>query len=355
MTLRSNGDNADPAFEHAAAPSGHARPARRCWRIETAGDDLVEGLFGQLVLWIFELLPGLAARGITPQWDIRSSLYGQPPDFRIIPGLFEPVVPTPAKPHRVVSLLALRTHRVSVLGNDWPALHALWHAYFRICGAVLARADALPLPPGTLGVHYRGTDKNQALSDTNPVAVDDLLVLVDDFLEAHPDTPAIFLATDDYAVVPAARRRFAHLPVHNLGPVSFHKLPGPVPDRAERALLDCLLLSRCTHLLKCSSALSGFAKVLNPGLSAHRVSASKVFFGGIPYFPDAYIPRMAGRSRAAQAILARQFVGDWLDDAAVSTRFRETFVSRPRYSPVDVLVNIAKYRVSLALGRPRKA
>jgi hypothetical protein len=325
------------------------------WRITTRIDDLDEGLFGQVVLWTFEVLPALARLGVSPVWDIRSRLYGGR-DGQVLPGVFDPVQPQDGPIDRDLSLLALRLRHVSVLGNDWQALHGLWHCFFTVPPRILEQADALALPPTTLGVHYRGTDKNTSASDTNPVSMGDMLTLVEEFLARHPSIQSLFIATDEHAFVEAARVRFRDLPVYNLGPVRFHKDPASEPaERADRALLDSVLLSRCACLLKTSSALSGFAKVLNPQLDAYRVAASKVFFGQIPYFPDAYIPRLTGHSEATRAILGRLLDGDWLDDPSVAPRYRGSFVSLPRYSPSQVVVNTLKYLVSVALGRPRKA
>ena len=324
------------------------------WRIYTNPDDLEEGLFGQVVLWTFEVLPYLAQRGILPAWEVRSRLYGSAPDWRILPGVFDLAYDEPAQVTRDMSMLALRVGGVSVLGGDWAALHHLWHTYFRVPDRIVARADAVGLPPGTLGLHYRGTDKNLALQDTNPVDIDDFLLLAEDFLGEHPEWHTVFLATDDHEAVTRARKRLVGKTIVNLGEVSFHKGPMIDGDRADRALLDCLLLSRCDAVLKCSSALSGFAKVLNPALDCYRVSACKMF-GDVPYFPDAHVPRLQLRSPRGQQILSRQFEGDWLDDERVPSRFRVPFVSLPRHTRWQVAVNWLKYRISVLLGQPRKA
>ena len=42
----------------------HGQPAG--WRIASNPEDLAEGLFGQVLLWVFELLPRLESRGIRP-------------------------------------------------------------------------------------------------------------------------------------------------------------------------------------------------------------------------------------------------------------------------------------------------
>jgi len=330
--------------------------AMRPWRISTNTDDLVEGLFGQVLLWTFELLPWLAARDIQPDWDIRSSLYGDGPAHRVIPGVFDLAYPAPqsSSAPREVPMLALRLGAVSVLGGDWPAVHRLWTRFFRVPERIQAQADQVGLSTQTLGVHYRGTDKNLATQDTNPVSVSDMLDLVADFLRQHPDLDSLFIATDEHVFATAAAERFATLRVINLGEVSFHKASGGGAARADRALLDCVLLSRCRHVLKCSSALSGFAKVLNPDLDIHRVAACKLF-NDVPYFPDAYIPRLVSDAPAAQAILTRQFAGDWLDDPRAPARCRSAFCSTPRYTGWQMGVNALKYLVSRALGRTRKA
>jgi len=330
--------------------------ARPGWRIASNPDDLEEGLFGQVLLWVFELLPWLAAHDVAPDWRIRSLLYGEAPDRLVLPGVFDLADPPPARVTLTRSLLWARVWHTHVLGGDWDGVHALWRRFFKVPARIEARADAVGLPPGTLGLHYRGTDKNRQTIDTNAVAVEDFLALAAAFLGEHPDVRSMFVASDEPGVQAAAAARFAHLDVRSLGDVPFHKAGTPAdwPGKADRALLDCVLLSRCRYVLKCSSALSGFAKVLNPALECYRVAACKMF-ADIPYFPDAYVPRLVLRDPAAQAILARQFEGDWLDDAAAVARWSTPFVARPRHGPGRRLINALKYGVSLALGRPRKA
>jgi hypothetical protein len=326
------------------------------WRIASNPDDLEEGLFGQVLLWVFELLPWLDARGVRPQWQIRSLLYAEAPDAQVLPGVFDLAYAPPERVTHVRSLLWSRVWHTSVLGGDWAGVHALWARYFAVPARIEARADAVALPRGCLGLHYRGTDKNLQTIDTNPVSVDDFLALAGAFLAEHPDVRCVFIASDEPGVQVAAAARFATLDVRSLGEVPFHKAGAPAawPGKADRALLDCVLLSRCRYVLKCSSALSGFAKVLNPNLECYRVAACKMF-SDIPYFPDAYVPRLTLRDPAARAILERQFAGDWLDDDAAVARWATPFVGRPRYGVRRIAINALKYVVSVALGRPRKA
>lgn len=325
------------------------------WRIAGNEDDLEEGLFGQVLLWVFELLPWLDAKGIRPHWAIRSRLYGAPPERLVLPGVFEPAYEPPGRVARERSLLWARVLHTSALGGDWPGVHALWTRHFRVPARIEARADALGLPPGTLGLHYRGTDKNRQPIDTNAVAIEDFLVLAAAFVEEHAGVRAIFVASDEPGLLARVRGRFPDLPVHGLGDVAFHKADAAADGgKADRALLDCVALSRCRWVLKCSSALSGFAKVLNPSLACYRVSACKLW-SDVPYFPDAYVPRLELADPAARAILARQFAQDWLDDPRARARWSTPFVARRRHGPWRTAVNALKYGASLLLGRPRKA
>jgi hypothetical protein len=326
------------------------------WRIASNPEDLEEGLFGQVLLWVFELLPWLDSRGILPDWAIHSVLYGETPGAPVLPGVFDLAYAKPTRVTHARSLLWARVGHTSVLGGDWAGVHALWSRFFKVPSRIEAQADAVDLPPDCLGLHYRGTDKNLQTIDTNPVSVGDFLALAAAFIAEHPGVHGVFIASDEPGVLDLARARFAHLDVRGLGDVAFHKAgaPAATAGKADRALLDCVLLSRCRWVLKCSSALSGFAKVLNPGLECYRVAACKMF-SDIPYFPDAYVPRLALCDPAARAILERQFVGDWLDDAEAVARWSEPFVGRPRYGRAAIAVNAFKYVVSVVLGRPRKA
>lgn len=341
----------------AAAPPPRGAPARG-WHIASDPDDLEEGLFGQVLLWVFEILPWLDARGIRPQWAIRSRLYGGRA-HPVLPGVFELAYAPPARAARRRSLLWSRVLHTHALGGDWAGTHALWSRYFRVPARILERADAAALPAACLGLHYRGTDKNRQTIDTNPVDADDFIALAAAFVARHPDVEAIFVASDEPGMRARVAARLPGLDVRGLGDVAFHKASegSADPGKAERALLDCVLLSRCRYVLKCSSALSGFAKVLNPQLAVWRVAACKLW-SDVPYFPDAYVPRLEldlPADAPERAILARQFAGDWLDDPAARARWGAPFVARRRYGRARTAINALKYAVSLALGRPRKA
>ena len=298
-------------------------------KISTTASQLEEGLFGQVFLWIFEILPYLDNHGIRPEWAIRSKLYGRPDDFLVIPGLLELNYASTAGVVREINLLELRKNHCYALGNDWDYVSALWCKFFRLPARIIRRADDFPVLDGALGLHYRGTDKNQATIETNYVSEADFLELTGDFIATHPAIKLIFIATDENAFVEKIRAQHPALQVVNSGTVTHHKEIGREDNfaKGEHALLDCLLLSRCRYVLKCQSALSAFAKVLNPQLEAYRISANKLvrWNFGAPYFPDGYLPQITSQDVGCQKIIARLFAGDWTQNVVAAKKFAKPF------------------------------
>ncbi|MDP3659080.1 hypothetical protein [Phenylobacterium sp.] len=296
-------------------------------RIVTDADELQEGLFGQVILYVFEILPYLHARGARPDWAIRAKYYGGAADGLVIPGVLDlAYTPQPAK--RDVSLALLRERHCAQLGDDWQGLHDIWSSYFRIPPRIEAEADDLGPLGDALGVHYRGTDKLTAAWDTNPVSRADMAAIVADFRSRRPDLKRVFVASDDAGFASYLADQ-TDAEVINLGGVDFHKAEDLAADlnrKADRALLDCVLLSRCAAVLKTSSALGGFTKVLRPSLEIYRCAASKMF-ADIPYFPVAYVPRYQSEDPQVAAILERLMQDDWTDKHS-----QPSFAARPRYA-----------------------
>lgn len=302
--------------------------------ISSSPEELQEGLFGQIILWTFEILPHLDATGQQPAWAIRSRLYGSGADPVVIPGLLETAYPAPTPAGPLVPFAHLRDNHAAILGHDWPYLAGLWARYFRLPARIHTRAADYPALNQALGLHFRGTDKNRASVETNPVTAEEFLTLAEDFIATHPGITTLYLASDEPTFLAQTRLRFPKLQIVASGTAAHHK---SAPDeelfaKGDHALLDCLLLSRCRYVLKCQSALSGFAKILNPDLEIYRISANKLahWSHGIPYFPDAYLPQLTSRNPACQQILTRLLTGDWTEDPVARRRYGKVFRHRRR-------------------------
>jgi hypothetical protein len=318
-----------PSYFEKSAES--KRPINDFWKITTTPTELAEGLFGQILLWTFELLPYLEKKSIYPAWDIKSMLYGEQPEYTVIPGVLDLAYTPNTTTYQEISFNLLRDAHPYALGDDWGYLHKLFFSYFKIPERTLQIADQIGLPPNTLGIHYRGTDKNQAHLDTNPVSQEDLLILVTDFLKNHLEVTHLFIATDEYSFVEKTRQQLPDLSITNLGKIDFFKESKHKTSKADRALVDCILLSRCGYVIKCSSALSGFAKILNPELIVYRIAASKLF-ADIPYFPDAYIPQLTSLNPKCQKILEKLFENDWSNNPKARQCFGRGFKTKLRFS-----------------------
>ncbi len=298
-------------------------------KIYTRVDDLAEGLFGGIFNCILEILPYLDDNGLRPSWEIRSRLYGRPDDYIVVPGLLELNYQPTAGISREVNLRDLREHQQAVMGSDLEYIGSIWNKFFCVPNWINRQADEFPALDRALGLHYRGTDKNKATIETNFVSMEDFLTLTGDFIATHPDINLILIATDENAFVEQVQARHPGLRVVNSGKVTHHKdLAGQDGfAKGGHAMLDCVLLSRCKYLLKCQSALSGFAKLLNPRLEAYRIAANKLVYWnfGAPYVPDGYLPKLTSRDPACQQILARLFADDWLDNKLAVKRYGTPF------------------------------
>ena len=307
-------------------------------RIEAKPEEMYDGLFGQVLLWVFELLPLLNERQIFPDWRIRAAYYGSLPNGLVIPGVLDLAYEVTPGPRKEINLIRLRGHR-HVLGNDWHGLSALWHKYFRIPHRIINRASELGSLSDAVGIHYRGNDKQTALWDTNPVGYQDYLAIINQFCRERSQFKKILLATDDVNFLDFLKGNAPH-EVVNLGGIGFHKDRQAlelVDAKTDRAMLDCVLLSRCGAVLLTSSALPSFAKIINPDLEIYRVAASKSFKMNTPYFPTAFIPIYRPSSTDIATIIDRLLLGDWTQTTNTAP-FAKPFVSRPFLGPCLRLV-----------------
>jgi hypothetical protein len=303
-------------------------------------EDLLEGLFGQVLLHIFEILPYLHSRAIFPDWEIRARHYGMGSHSLVMPGVLDLAYDVGPGPKKRIDLLRFGLRHRHVLGNDWPRLAAIWNSYFRIPDRINTLAAAIGPLSNVLGIHFRGNDKPAATWDTNPISHNEYLVIIRDFIESRPEFQRIFLATDDFSFHEFIKDKVP-LEVVNLGEVKFHKLEIPsegLDAKTDRAMLDCVLLSRCGVVLQTSSALAAFTKILNPELETYRVAASKRFYDA-PYFPVAYIPWYRSASPEVSALVDRLMEGDWTLEWDAHL-FAAPFAARPCWpssSPVRLL------------------
>jgi hypothetical protein len=138
-----------------------------------------------------------------------------------------------------------------------------------------------------LGIHYRGTDKR-----SSPVLYSDFRKSIDNFLQKNREFDCLFVSSDEQSFVDFIENEFRHtLPVfyhadheRSQTKIAIHRSKsGDRFRKAEEAVLNCLLLSRCHALIKTASFLSGWSKLFNPDLPVFMVNRP---FERELWFPD---------------------------------------------------------------------
>ncbi len=146
---------------------------------------------------------------------------------------------------------------------------------------------------GVLGIHMRGTDKGTAHAPPSLMRV----VKPEEYfphIDAYTDEKGpckIFVATEQQQFLDQMTARYgdrvvSYQAVRTSGIRNPFELEGGNGYRkGEDVLIDCLLLSRCDFLLKCTSAVGEFAMYFNPKLAcvdlnhlAKRIPLSTLLF-----------------------------------------------------------------------------
>lgn len=150
--------------------------------------------------------------------------------------------------------------------------------YVRVKPHVLSKVDAFEQEHfrghTVLGIHLRGTDKGTARGPIELMRIvepKEYFPHIDDYLRKSGDCK-IFVATDQVQFVDTIRKRYgsrvmSYESMRTTGARNpFEYMDGLGYRKGEDVLIDCLLLSRCNYLLKCTSAVGEFAMYFNPDL-----------------------------------------------------------------------------------------
>jgi len=129
-----------------------------------------------------------------------------------------------------------------------------------------------------LGIHYRGTDKS---SEAPEVTYEELLNCVHILLSGDPAINRIFLSSDDVQVIHYLVNSKLSVPIvyrddairSNTGDQIHLKQENSKLIINHDAIVNCLILSRCDHLLKTASLLSDCSVIFNPNLPVSVINS----------------------------------------------------------------------------------
>lgn len=201
---------------------------------------------------------------------------------------------------RINSLIdtpALRSHEM--LNGSIEEGHDLFFSRYRFKPELVAEARATlkALTGGKeklLGIHYRGTDKTSGdpWAEGNPIDATEFLNHAKSVLEHNPDIDGVYITTDEQRFLDFARREITSHPVygedlkrHATHGMGLHIMPGDPAEKAKEAALIMLMLAECRYLIKTTSLLSAWSKVINPNLIVFVPQKPRVEAGGY-VFPD---------------------------------------------------------------------
>lgn len=244
-------------------------------------------------------------------WNIDTRAYG-----KVIPGILNPKstwgTPDQHETPVELDLYAYKSgygHRFALDESSFTLAHNALHRWFRLSDVSIGMVPE-GLTDAWLGAHYRGTDKQTDTNETDATSIDSFIVFMEDMCQRF-SFEGVFICSDSSAFIDQMGDSFHGIPVMSIKQErssderSLHMdlIPDDDTKKFEMALVamaDTIALSQCGHVLKCSSALSAWAKVLQPRCQLHQVAVTRH-----PWFPVSVVPMYQPASAAAKKAMGR--------------------------------------------------
>ncbi len=192
--------------------------------------------------------------------------------------------------------------RVFADGIDIARAHVVFTKYVAITGEAIGIADAFArahFRGRTLGVHYRGTNK---ISEAPRVAWELVEAAVRKAIAADPEIATVFVASDEAEFLRwlAGQGLGVELRSYDCQEVAtdgraIHFSDGDRRRKGLEALVTILLLAKCETMVRTSSHLSAWAKILNPEQEVVLLAKP---YESVMTFPER--PIWEGRRRAKE-------------------------------------------------------
>lgn len=291
-----------------------------------------KGFFCSLT-WMLEALPYIETNVLdkTPfGFEFYSHNYGSYPNFSVFGKHLITHYPALSNPDKTIDLKDLITFKK--LDSDFQYAHDLFFKYFDFSPEIYSEASAMSdlfSNKNILGLHYRGTDKLN-VNWADHTCVDDYLQVVDDYLSTHV-VDGIYFCTDSFSFKNTMITKYSNRyelfynqnqyvsekPLHlsrltvleNLTKSIRHGSPLEKNLEEEctinehelkQVIVDSIVLSRCSTVIKTHSLVSSFSKIINPQLQIYRLNGCSEM-----YYPESYIPFYTTENPIIEPILAR--------------------------------------------------
>ena len=193
------------------------------------------------------------------------------------------------KDYKIINIIPASTP--IILGDNFERQNKIFFKYFKIPQTINKYVDNLELKD-YLGIHFRGTDKTIDTKMNNPISCDQFLIILQNFIN-EKNIKNLFVASDDKIFINKLIKKFDNYNIkfsRDINNLSQKDMTWYTNDNKEQnaidAMIDMLSLSKCSCVIKTSSALSAFSKLFNPSLEIYRVNACKMFNPNATYWPD---------------------------------------------------------------------
>jgi hypothetical protein len=254
-------------------------------------EEMKYGLYGQILVWILEVLPYLDENNIKPKWDITSPYYGN------IFGKYILLNYIPDDSDELISLTDIKSKHAIHFGNDFERVNKLWNKFFKFSPDIINKVDnyinGLDMKK-TLGIHYRGTDKiNTEGGYTN---TDIFTKVVDDYLISNKIDNIIIFTDEKKTMIDMKNHYQVNYKIiynEDLYNSEFNDIlfSNNIKNNVDidkhyiDSLNDMIVLSKCNIVFKTASQLSAWPKIINTDIEIYRISS---FIHD--WFPDSRIP-----------------------------------------------------------------
>ena len=284
-------------------------------------NDLTEGIYGQCLIWLLELLNNLIEnKKINDNTKIIFNINTLNND-NLIPNFIVPKNIYTFKIDDTVTKISLlefkQNNKISFKFNEhsYEIANNIFNKFFKFNNFINNQINKVNLSSKSLGIHYRGTDKNFDNDQSNSISCDEFLLIIDDYLKKN-DVSNIFCCSDEEIFISKITKKYPEkiieykqLRSNNSNNFGFfrngqYSSESIKNNLTNNSIIDMLLLSKCNFIIKTSSAMSSFSKIINPSINLYCTSAMKQ-----PWFPAGVVKTYNSESKIIQKILQKTMIG----------------------------------------------
>ena len=280
-------------------------------------EDFTEGIFGQSLIWLIEILYYFESNNLINNNTKIIFELNTLNTHNLIPTFINcKKIEEYDYSYKKISIHSIKLNtkaRLPYHETSWIICNNIFNKYFKFNDYILNEINNLNITDNTLGIHYRGTDKNFDVSQANYITIDEMLLVINDYL-SNNNIDSIFCCSDEQIFINKLKEKFKkhkiieynqfrnNIDNNNYG-LFRHGENMHETDRNEltnASIIDMLALSKCNTVIKSSSALSTFSKIINPSLKLYTVSAMKK-----DWFPHSYVEEYKTNNINIKNILER--------------------------------------------------